>query len=601
MENSMCKNRITQQIESISNSSGITLIALIITIIILIILAGVAINLILGENGLFNTAKKAGEEYEKTAIKEEIEYAIVDIKIEKIQNNEELTMDILEQELPNKLKDIIIERDDEGQIVGEYKGYDYTITKDYEVIVDKVGIKPIVTYTLSDETIGINELTITLNATISEGSITKIIKPDGNYEENVNQVQYKVTQNGKYKFIVEASNGSKRTKIVQISILKPIAPIIKSDEAYPVLTQYGVEGVKVKIIYEENENLEHFYSEDDGATWKMYNGEFKPVSSKIIAKSVVKTNPNCYTQTQVDNVVPKDAMAPEAYDNNMETLGFSDDLKPPLGTDGTAVLYVDETIYEKKVRIRMNDQVGQPYLYIYNKLGEELYKLNLTNTDTTITIPTGAHRIVFQRVYSYLSIYEIGPEITPQITEIKHYPTLTQYGVRSGYSEITIDYFASSVQKLYKINEGEWKTYQNTSIDLELGETLYAKGIDQYGNETNISNYVSELPKDAMAPEAYDNSMETLGFSDDLKPPLGTDGTAVLYVDETIYEKKVRIRMNDQVGQPYLYIYNKLGEELYKLNLTNTDTTITIPTGAHRIVFQRVYSYLSIYEIEPEN
>ena len=42
---------------------GITLIALIITIIILIILAGVAINLSFGENGLFSKAKYAKEKY----------------------------------------------------------------------------------------------------------------------------------------------------------------------------------------------------------------------------------------------------------------------------------------------------------------------------------------------------------------------------------------------------------------------------------------------------------------------------------------------------------------------------------------------------------
>ena len=46
-----------------SNNLGITLIALIITIIILIILAGVTINLSIGENGLFSKAKYAKEEY----------------------------------------------------------------------------------------------------------------------------------------------------------------------------------------------------------------------------------------------------------------------------------------------------------------------------------------------------------------------------------------------------------------------------------------------------------------------------------------------------------------------------------------------------------
>ncbi len=46
-----------------TNSKGITLIALIITIIVLLILAGVTINLTLGENGIFRTAEMAGKNY----------------------------------------------------------------------------------------------------------------------------------------------------------------------------------------------------------------------------------------------------------------------------------------------------------------------------------------------------------------------------------------------------------------------------------------------------------------------------------------------------------------------------------------------------------
>ena len=303
--------------KNIVGSNGITLIALIITIIILLILAVVTINLTLGENRLFNTAKRAGEDYEKAGIKEEIEYAILDIKIEKLQNGEELTIDIIEKELPNKLKDITVEKDDEGQIVGEHKDYEYIITKEYEVIVEKPGTKPVITYTLSDEIIDINELTITLKATISEGNITKIIKPDGNYEENVNEVQYKVTQNGKYKFIVEASNGSKTTKTIQISTLKPIEPVIEISGAYPTLTLNGVEEEKgkIKILYEENEKLEHYYSEDNGTTWKIYTGEFKSTSNTIMAKSVVKANPDCYTQVQVSI----DKVGPELYDGDENT------------------------------------------------------------------------------------------------------------------------------------------------------------------------------------------------------------------------------------------------------------------------------------------
>ena len=50
---------------------GITLISLIITIILLIILAGVGINLSLGENGIFNRAKYAKEKYINAQTSEE--------------------------------------------------------------------------------------------------------------------------------------------------------------------------------------------------------------------------------------------------------------------------------------------------------------------------------------------------------------------------------------------------------------------------------------------------------------------------------------------------------------------------------------------------
>lgn len=52
--------------------NGITIISLVVTIIILIILAGVSINLILGENGIITIAKQAKENTELAKIEEEI-------------------------------------------------------------------------------------------------------------------------------------------------------------------------------------------------------------------------------------------------------------------------------------------------------------------------------------------------------------------------------------------------------------------------------------------------------------------------------------------------------------------------------------------------
>jgi len=65
------------------NVKGITLIALVITIVVLIILAGVAISLSLGENGIFNKAKFATEEYANEQAREETEIAKLTNEVDK--------------------------------------------------------------------------------------------------------------------------------------------------------------------------------------------------------------------------------------------------------------------------------------------------------------------------------------------------------------------------------------------------------------------------------------------------------------------------------------------------------------------------------------
>ena len=55
----------------IKNNKGVSLVALVVTIIILIILAGISINMTLGEEGLITIAKKAKENIEFAQIEEQ--------------------------------------------------------------------------------------------------------------------------------------------------------------------------------------------------------------------------------------------------------------------------------------------------------------------------------------------------------------------------------------------------------------------------------------------------------------------------------------------------------------------------------------------------
>jgi microcystin-dependent protein len=70
----MKKNKINNVgEEKIVSARAITLITLVITIVILIILAGITINLALGDNGIFSTAKQAKEQYLNVQTTEEDE------------------------------------------------------------------------------------------------------------------------------------------------------------------------------------------------------------------------------------------------------------------------------------------------------------------------------------------------------------------------------------------------------------------------------------------------------------------------------------------------------------------------------------------------
>lgn len=118
-----------------SHQNGITLIALIITIIILLILSTVVISITLGENGLFSTAKYSARQYKMAETKDKISLAIADIQTEYIANDKEISMDTLINELPNKIKDLTIEKDGE-ESKGICDNFKYKIDKDYNVIIE---------------------------------------------------------------------------------------------------------------------------------------------------------------------------------------------------------------------------------------------------------------------------------------------------------------------------------------------------------------------------------------------------------------------------------------------------------------------------------
>ena len=65
---------------------GITLIALVVTIIVLLILAGIALNLTIGQNGIFTRAQEAVVVNENASIYEQLKMVVVDYEIDAVES-----------------------------------------------------------------------------------------------------------------------------------------------------------------------------------------------------------------------------------------------------------------------------------------------------------------------------------------------------------------------------------------------------------------------------------------------------------------------------------------------------------------------------------
>ena len=107
--------------KEIRNQKGITLVALVVTIIVLIILAGISINLLLGDNGLITKAKEAKKQQKIAEIKEKISLELSAAETDAIIRNESLEEEQL-NDIVSKYgtlqddKDTILTKDDNYKI-----------------------------------------------------------------------------------------------------------------------------------------------------------------------------------------------------------------------------------------------------------------------------------------------------------------------------------------------------------------------------------------------------------------------------------------------------------------------------------------------------
>ena len=121
-----------------TNEKGVTLIALVITIIILLLLAGVAIAMLSGENGILNKASQSAEKTKRESAKERLKIELMAIKTDKLSNGQEANLTSLDEN-KDKLKEKNIDVAETGTPREvELDGYKFKVKDDLTIDGDGI-------------------------------------------------------------------------------------------------------------------------------------------------------------------------------------------------------------------------------------------------------------------------------------------------------------------------------------------------------------------------------------------------------------------------------------------------------------------------------
>lgn len=118
-------------------NSAITLIALIITIIVLLILAGVTLNMVIGENGIVKKAQVAKQNTNQADAKESLQLMLLDVKasVNSEEKRNTIVTDCERLEGKDNIEGIYYEN---SNAIINYKGYAFTVNDKLEIIDQKL-------------------------------------------------------------------------------------------------------------------------------------------------------------------------------------------------------------------------------------------------------------------------------------------------------------------------------------------------------------------------------------------------------------------------------------------------------------------------------
>ena len=231
-----------------TSNSAITLIALIITIIVLLILAGVTLNMVMGESGIFSKANNAKNKTEVAQYEEELRMCILELQTDTATNKETFGMETIKNKLVEKVKELENTEDiefpteeSETRLDGTYKDYEFYIDDKYVAhIGDKAtGIR----LTTSLNPSGWINQNITATITIKSNNGINKVEPDEGTKNGSNEyviTKTNITENTSFKYAVTDGQGNTQEKTAIINTIDKEPPA-----DFTITAENTEEGLKI--------------------------------------------------------------------------------------------------------------------------------------------------------------------------------------------------------------------------------------------------------------------------------------------------------------------------------------------------------------------
>ncbi len=207
-------------LQVIKSNFAITLIALIITIIVLLILAGVTLNMVMGENGIFGKANNAKDKTEVAQYEEELRICVLELQADAAANGTTFNMDTIKEKFLEKVKEVENTADiefpteeSETRLDGTYKGYEFYIDDKYAAHIGEKATGIHFYYEIDEQTNGSRKITINVQDTKNGIDSVKIqddtpLKFNGSKKQE--KIQYTIEVGKDYKIEVNSMNGDKK-------------------------------------------------------------------------------------------------------------------------------------------------------------------------------------------------------------------------------------------------------------------------------------------------------------------------------------------------------------------------------------------------------